>query len=135
MLFCNLPFWLQVEVVACGISWSVLERAWNLQGSSTKKPHNLGVPFFGLSAFRWCYTFMKSHLQWFFQNFQEKSGNFHGVFTEAFLQPPTCFFQEQTTDRQIDLLFWVLRHPAHCTSLELLPEPSQNKICLRLCLK
>ena len=50
-----------------------------------------------------------------------------------FLNHPACFFfLEQTTDRQIDLLFWVLRYPAHCTGLELLPEPPQNKICYRL---
>ena len=29
------------------------------------------------------------------------------------------FFPEQTIDRYIDLLFWVLRFPAHCTGVEL----------------
>ena len=48
------------------------------------------------------------------------------------LNHPARFFLEQTTDRQIDLLFWVLRSPAHCTALELLPEPPQSKICQRL---
>ena len=36
---------LQVEVIACGISWSELEKALNLQGRSTKEPHSLGVLF------------------------------------------------------------------------------------------
>ena len=49
-----------------------------------------------------------------------------------FLNHPACFCLEQTTDRQIDLLFWVLKYPAHCTDLELLSEPPQNKICYRL---
>ena len=52
-----------------------------------------------------------------------------------FLNHLTCFFLEQTTDRQIELLFWVLRYRAHCTRPEFLPEPPQNKICYRLHLK
>ena len=40
------------------------------------------------------------------------------------------FFLE--TDLQIDVLCWVLRYPAHCTDIELLPEPPQNKIYYRL---
>ena len=128
--------WLRVEVIACGISWSELERAWNLQEWSTKKPNSLGVPFFGLGIFKGCYTLLWNHTcneLRFFQNFQDKPRNFSGVFTKAFPQPPCLFFfLEQTTDRQIDLLFWVLRYPAHCTGLELLPEPPQNKICYRL---
>ena len=48
-------------------------------------------------------------------------------------QPPCLFFfLEQTTDRQIDLLFWLLRYPGHFIALELLAEPPQNKICYRL---
>ena len=49
-----------------------------------------------------------------------------------FLSHSACFSLEQTTDRKIDLLFWVLRYSAHCTGLELLPEPPKNKICYRL---
>ena len=37
--------------IACGISWSELGKAWNLQGWSTKKPDSLGCPFFGLGIF------------------------------------------------------------------------------------
>ena len=37
-------------------------------------------------------------------------------------------FLEQTTDRQKDLLFWVLRYPAHYTDQELLPKPPQKEI-------
>ena len=47
-----------------------------------------------------------------------------------FLNHPACFyFLEPITDRQIDLLFWMLRYPAQCIDLELLPEFPQNKIC------
>ena len=45
-----------------------------------------------------------------------------------FLNHPACFFLKQTTFKQIDLLAWVLRYPAHCTGLELLPKPPQKKI-------
>ena len=128
--------WLWVEVIVCGIFWSELERAWNLQGWSSRKPYSLGVLFFGLGIFKGCYTLSLNHTcsnLRFFQNFQDKSRDFSGVFTKAFPQPPCLFFfLGQTTDRQIDLRFWVLRYPAHCTSLELLPEPPQNKICYRL---
>ena len=110
-----------------------------MRGKSTKKPHSLGVSFFGLGIFKGCYTLLWSRTcndLRFFQNFQDKPRNFSGVFTEAFPQPPCLFFVlEQTTDRQIDLLFWVLSYPAHCTGIELLPEPPQNKICYILHLK
>ena len=43
--------------------------------------------------------------------------------------PARSFFLEQTTDRQLDLLLWVLR------CLKRLPESPQNKICYRLQLK
>ena len=42
------------------------------------------------------------------------------------------FFLEQTTDRETDLLAWVLRSPAYCNALEPLPEFPQNNICYRL---
>ena len=113
-----------------------IRRAWNLQGWSTGKPHGLGIPFFGLGIFKGCYTILWNRAWnelWFFQNFQKKPRNFNGIFTKAFPQPPyLLFFLEQTTDRQIDLLFWVLRYPAHSTGLELLPELPYNKICYRL---
>ena len=72
---------------------------------------------------------MESHLNelQFSQNFQEKPRNFSGVFIKAFPQPPCFFFLEQTTDRQIDLLFLVLRYTTHCTVLERLPEPPHKK--------
>ena len=128
--------WLRVEVIVCGIFWSELETAWNLQRWSTRKPHFLGVPFFGLGIFKGCYTLLWNHTcndLWFFQNFQGKPRTFSGVLKKTFPQPPLLvFFLEQTTDRQIDLLFWVLRYPAYCTGLELLPEPPQNKISFRL---
>ena len=43
------------------------------------------------------------------QNFRGKP-NFSGVFKKAFAQQPCFFFLEQTTDRQIGLLFQVLRY-------------------------
>ena len=46
-----------------------------------------------------------------------------------FINHPACFFLEKTIDRQIDLLFWMLRDPANYTDLELLSEPLQNKMC------
>ena len=103
---------------------------------STEKSHSLEVPSFGIGIFKGCYTLLWNHTcneLRFFQNFQDKSRNFSGVFTKAFPQPPCLFFfLEQTTDRQIDLLFWVLRYPAQCTGLELFLEPPKNKICYRL---
>ena len=95
------------------------------------EPHSLGVPFFGLGIFKRCCTLLWNELR-FFQNFQDKPGNFSGAFTKAFSQPPCFFFLEQTTDRQMDLLFWILRYLAHCTAVELFPEPPQNKFCYRL---
>ena len=50
---------------------------------------------------------------------------------EAHLLRPSSFL-EQTTDRKIDLLFWVLRYPTQRMGLELFTEPSQNKIYYRL---
>ena len=75
-----------------------------------------------------CYTPLWNHAcndPQFFQNFQDKPRNFNGGFTKAFPRPCLFFFLEQTKDRRIDL-FWVLRYPAYCTGLELLPEPPQN---------
>ena len=44
-----------------------------------------------------------------------------------FLNHPVCsFFLEQTLNKQIDLLVWVLRYPVQCTGLELLAEPPQK---------
>ena len=54
-------------------------------------------------------------------------------FQRHFLNQIACFFfLKQIPDRQIDLLFWVLRYPAQCTGLDLLSEPPQNKIGYRL---
>ena len=83
-----------VDVIACGISLSELERAWNLQGWSTKKPHSLAVLFFGLGIFK-CYTLLWNR-SWnelqLFQNFQDEPRNFSGIFTKAFPQPPCLYF-------------------------------------------
>ena len=51
---------------------------------------------------------------------------------QHFLNHPDCFFLKQTTDRQIELQFWVLRYPAQCTGLELLPESLQKKTLLQI---
>ena len=87
--------WLWVEVIVCGIFWSELEMAWNLQGWSTRKPYSLGVLFFGLGVFKRFYTLSLNHTcsnLRFFQNFQDKSRDFSGVFTKAFPQQPCLFF-------------------------------------------
>ena len=86
--------------------------------------------------FKGCYTVLWNHtsneLQ-FFQNFQNKPRSFIGVFKKVFSQPLCLiFFLKQTTDRQMDLLIWVLRYPADCTGLERLSGPPQNKICYNL---
>ena len=116
-----------------------LEKEWNLQGWSTKKPDSLGVFYFGLGKgdrFKGCNRLLwkpsSNDLQ-AFQNSQDNP-NFSGVFKKTFLQPPCLFlFLEQTTDdRKIDLLFFVLRYPVQCTGLELIPKSLQNKICNRL---
>ena len=86
--------WLQVEVIACGIYWSELEKEWNLQGWSTKKPHDFGVLSFGLGIFKGDNTLLWNHTCYdllFFQNFQQKWRNFSGVFTKAFPQPLFLF--------------------------------------------
>ena len=125
-----------MKVIACRISWRELEKEWNPQEWSTKKPHTLGVFVFGLGIFKGCNTLLWKHICYdlpVFRNFRDKPRNLLGVFTQVFPPPPYLFFfLKQTTDRQIDLLFWVLRYPAECASLELLPEPPQNKICYRL---
>ena len=77
---------LRVEVVACGISLSELEKAWNLQGWSTKKPYSL-VLLFGPEIFKGCNTLLWNHTCYdlrFFQNFQDKPRDFSGVFTKIF---------------------------------------------------
>ena len=113
--------WLRMEVIAFGISWYKLERVWNLQGWSLSR----GVKhFYGITlAMNFDFSrISKTNLETSVEYLQK-----------AFPQPSCLFFfLEQTTDRQIDLLFWVLRYPAHCTGLEFLPEPPQNKICHRL---
>ena len=128
--------WLRVEVVACGFSWSELERAWNLQGWSTKKPHSLGVPFFGLVYSRGVAHFYRITLA-MNSDFSRISNTNLETSVEYlqrhFLKPPSCFFfLKQTIDKHTDLLFWVLRYPSHCTDIELLPELPPWKICYRL---
>ena len=122
-----------MAVIACGISWSELQHELNLQGWSTKKPHSLGVFFFSLGVFKGFNTILWKHFCYdlqVFQNFLDKPRNLSGVFTKAFSQTPcSVFFLEQTIDRQLDLLLWVLR------CLKRLPESPQNKICYRLQLK
>ena len=68
------------NVESPGVNYKV--RVW-----STKKSHNLGVPFFGLGIFKGCYTLLWNHTcndLRFFQNFQGKPRNLNGVFTKAF---------------------------------------------------
>ena len=128
--------WLRVEVKAFGISWSELEKEWNLQEWSTKKLHSLRLFFFGIGVFKGCNTLLWKHTCYdlrVFQNMQDKPRNVSQVFTKASPQLPCLVFSlEKITDRQIDLLLWALRYPAQCTGLEPLPQPPLNKIRYRL---
>ena len=85
--------WLQVEIIACGISWSELNKERNLQGWYS---HSLGVLFFYLWVFKGCNTLLWMHTFYdfriFSQNFQNKHRNINGVFTKAFPQPLCLFF-------------------------------------------
>ena len=121
---------------------------WNFQecirygveypGVTTKKPHRVSRgPLFRYWNFQGCNIFLWNccnHELWFFQNFKHRPRKFDGLFTKAFPQPHSLsfFFLEQTTDRETDLLAWVLRSPAYCNALEPLPEFPQNNICYRL---
>ena len=77
---------------------------------------------------------MESHFLWalIFPEPTRLFQKLQWIFAKVFPLPPWYFYLEQTTDGQIDLLFWVLRCPAHCTGPDLLPELSQNKICYRI---
>ena len=57
--------------------------------------------FKGCNTFLWKLTYYDLRV---FQNFQDKL-NFSGVLKYTFPQPSCSFYLEQTTDRQIDLLF------------------------------
>ena len=105
--------WLRVEVITWN-SWSKLEKKWKLQGSSTKKPHSLGV-FLAWGFSRGVTHFYGSSfaMTWEFSRIFDTD---LGVYKKAFSQPPCLFFfLEQTTVRKIDLLFLVLRYPAPCS--------------------
>ena len=127
--------WLwEKEAIACGISWNELEIAWSLQEWSTKKLHSLGFLFFGKGfSLLWNHT---CYGLWFFQNFEDKPRNFSGVCTRTFPEPSCLFFSKTDhlyTDRHFVLGAEI--YPAQCTSLELLHESPQNKLCYRLHLK
>ena len=86
--------WLKVEVKTCRISWSELEKEWNLQGWSTKKLRSLGILFFGLRVFKGCNTLLWKHTCYdlqVFQNIEGKHRIISQVFTKTFLQPPCLF--------------------------------------------
>ena len=107
-----------------GVSWSELEKVWNLYAWSTEKPHSLEVLFFGHGIFKGCCTLLWNRtcndLQ-FFQNFQEKPRNSQwSIYNDISSTVLFNFFLEQTTFRLIDLLFWVLRYTACCTGIEFL---------------
>ena len=105
---------------------SHLEKKWNLQVWSTKKPHLWKKHFHG-STLAMTFKFSiisKINLETSVDYLQR---HFHNHSTCFFF-----FFLEKTTDRQIDLLFWVLRYPAQYADLELRPEPAQNKNLLQI---
>ena len=123
-------------VIACGISWSKLEKKWNLQRWSTKNLHILWFLLIVLGVFKHDIThFYGSTLAMTFEFSRISKTNLETsveYLQRLFLNHPAYFPLEQTIDRQTDLLLWVLRYPAHCTDMELLPESPQNKICYRL---
>ena len=105
-----------MEVIACGISWSELESEWVINKKATKFRGPLFWPWYFQEVL---HTFMESYLQLPFSRISKTNLETSVEYLQShFLNHPACFFLEQTTDRQIDLLFWVLRYPAHCTGLE-----------------
>ena len=111
-------------------SWSKLRKEWNLQGWSTKTPHSLGVFYFGMGFFKGCNPLLWKLTCYDLQVSQISKTNLTSVeyLKRHFLNHPACFFFFfWTTDREKELLFLVLRYPAPCTGLELLPEPLQKK--------
>ena len=119
-------------------SWSKLRKEWNLQGWSTKTPHSLGVFYFGMGFFKGCNPLLWKLTCYDLQVSQISKTNLTSVeyLKRHFLNHPACFFfLERTTDREKELLFLVLRYPAPCTGLELLPEPLQKKNLLQTTFK
>ena len=104
-----------------------------------KNLHNLEVFHFGLGNFKRCNTYGSSLVMTFEFSRISKTWSSVEYLQSHFLNHTLLvflgFFLQQTTNIKIDLLFLVLRYPTQCTSLELLPEPLQIKICYRLCWK
>ena len=122
-----------MEVIERGISWRKLEKAWDLQGRSTRTI--LGVLFLALGFSRDVTHFYGIALAMTFDFSRISKTNLETsveYLQRHFFNHLVCFILEQTPDRQIHLLFLVLRYPAHCNGLELLPESPQNKFCYRL---
>ena len=118
---------------------SKLEKEWNLQGWSTRKPDSLAVFYFGLGREGMVSSgvahFYESPLEMTFKPSRISETTLTSVkyLKRHFFNHPACFFLEQATDdRKIYILFFVLRYPVQCTSLELIPQSLQNKICNRL---
>ena len=118
---------------------SKLEKEWNLQGWSTKKPDSLAVFYFGLGREGMVSSgvahFYESPLEMTFKPSRISETTLTSVkyLKRHFFNHPACFFLEQATDdRKIYILFFVLRYPVQCTGLELIPQSLQNKICNRL---
>ena len=70
------------------------------------------------------HTFMESHLQWpsIFPEFPKQTKKLQwSIYKDIFSTTLLVFFLEQTTDRQIYLLLWVLSCPAYCSGLGRFP--------------
>ena len=109
--------WLPVEVIACGIPWIELEKKWNLQLWSTKKPHNLGVPLFGgriSGGVAHFYGISLANTFNFSRNVKLQWSIYKGISSTIML----VSFRQQTTDSQIELLFCVLRYYTYFTGLQ-----------------
>ena len=97
-IFRNENSTLKINVSHFGVlpwqQWQPLASAPIARVDLQKKLHSLGVSFFGHGIFKGCYTLLWNHNcneHQFFQNFQDKLGNFTGVFTKTFPQP-LCLF-------------------------------------------
>ena len=126
------------SIIACGISKSVLEMEWNIQEWPLKSHIEFqGVLYFGIGIFKGV-TYFYGIVATMSFDFSRISNtgleNLMDYLQKHFLNHTPClfFFLEQTTDRETDLLAWVLRSPAYCNALEPLPEFPQNNICYRL---
>ena len=115
-------------------TWNILEKIRKGVGfTRTINQDNFRGPLFGLGIFKRCNTLLWNRTCYDFSRISKTNLETSVEYLQRhFFNHLVCFILEQTPDRQIHLLFLVLRYPAHCNGLELLPESPQNKFCYRL---